>query len=193
MDNELLWLSTVKDDNCASKVIDDHLIDSCTLSQDSFSDLFASSTASTPGGMPQSNIENSEVFSSLNMSTLKDNNDSILDFFDGNDSKLVELDVSGLISSYNSACKELENQKKDSTLVDESRKTSQQESADIENVNTNMYNQLERSSTNDNFVNGTKNECQGGDESEKLFYGLPLNVESLIKKHKGINNLYGKL
>lgn len=86
-------------------------------------------------------------------------------------------------SSYNSACEESENQReKDPRLIHESRKT------DIKNLNTNRYNQLGKSS-----AYGKKNECQGGDASEKLFYGLPLSVQSLIKKHKGIENLYDEL
>ena len=106
LDDELLWLPTVSNNNdsCTSMRMDgNHVIDTCAgmFSQDSFTDLFASST-STPLSTPQSNIQHSLRICSGN---------SFLEFLDDNDDlKLAELDVSGIISSYNSACNKLEKQ-----------------------------------------------------------------------------------
>ena len=102
LDDELLWLPTVSNsnDSCASMRMDDNrVVETCTdkFSQDSFTDLFASST-STPLSTPQSNVQHS---------LQKCSGTSFLDLLD-DDLKLAELDVSGIISSYNSAFYKLE-------------------------------------------------------------------------------------
>jgi hypothetical protein len=279
LDDELLWLPTVKNhDNSSTSnlrnnnLVDTYDIDTGMSSQDSFADLFASSTTNTPVCTPQSSVPNSEVFSSQSDGNLKCGGNLFSDLFDDDDSKLAELDVSGIILSYSSSCKELENQKsqsdtcsememeinktnsntacntyksshteKDPKVINSSdQKALQKVKANDKSVNTSVHNQgCNNSSTNKsshaekdlkilnmldkrlpvqqvnteyvknvdtnrqnqadisckstgNMKNELKNECQAKDTSEELFYGLPPKVGNLIKKHKGIEKLYGK-
>ncbi|CAB4030456.1 Hypothetical predicted protein, partial [Paramuricea clavata] len=124
LDDELLWLPTVKNhDNCSTSkrnnnIVDTYDIDTGMSSQDSFADLFASTT-NTPVCTPQSSVPNSEVFSSQSDCNLKCGGNLFSDLFDDDDSKLAELDVSGIILSYSSSCKELESQKTQSDTCSE--------------------------------------------------------------------------
>ena len=252
LDDELLWLSTVNNnDFSGTSKIDNHVIVTGMSSQDSFTDLFASSTTSTPICTPKSSIQNSEVFSSQD-----DGNLFSHFFYDVDDSKLAELDVSGIISSYKSSQEGLENQKSQSDTcsqmeVEMSRTNSNtvcstyklshaeqypkiinkplQRVKGNKHVNTSMHNQVQNltaneslhaekdpkvikqvetnvndvgtisqnepdisSKTTGNISEEMKSENQANDRSDELFYGLPSTVGNLIKKHKGIEKLYGR-
>ena len=250
LDDELLWLPTVSnnDDICTGLRMGSHVTDTCSglFSQNSFTDLFASST-STPMSTPQCNLQ---------QSSRKCSGSSFLDLLDDNDDlKLAELDVSGIISSYNSACNKLEKQQLHSDENDFMKveiKTTKGNTAcktfelsDVEkypkiamntldktqinnkNLNTNVCAEVHNSSLNrllhesdqkvtkqldtnvginiqneldissktvGNISDEMKNGCQAIDAktSDGLFYGLSSRVRSLIKKHKGIEKLYGR-
>ena len=223
LDYEFMCLSNVEnkcDTNTmeSERISRNHTKDSCTSSQDSFTDLFASSPASSPINMKQCNAENLDLFSSPNFNTAKCNAESIFDLSDVNDSKLAELDVSGLISSYNSDCQKVELPKipqqnvcspkheeitsndtsKDRlsyTGIDEDLNFLNHVIPNKKNVSTDILtgNQLDNSRKNDDPMNiKIKNDCQAKETTNELFYGLPLYVGSLVTKHKGIEKLYGK-
>jgi hypothetical protein len=235
LDDESLWLPAFHDNNDSHTNIgmDNHAIDTCTgmSSQDSFTDLFASSTMSTPVSTTQSRIQHESSSSTGNsFSNL---------FNDDDDLKLAELDVSGIISSYHSASSKVEINKANSNtgshklahaekhmkivmntsdkslqinnkntsmsdmhnpslsklLEKKDQKITEQVDINTEDVGGNIQNKQDSSNkTIRNIEDEMKNGCQANDvkTSDELFYGLPAKGGHLIKKHKGIEKLYGK-
>ena len=178
-------------------------------------DLFASPITNSLVDRPQSSNPNSSQV------TLSQNSGSDLfsNFFDDEDDlKLAEFDMSGIISSYNSTCIEIKDQESqlgtcsqvDVKMHKETPKLLQQEESNssipvmnmacstMQQVGSDVKPVDENKPLNPGNVdtihisNAVKSECEAKDASEGLFYGLPPHVGSLIKKHKGIEKLYGK-
>ena len=214
LDDKLLQLPAVEKINYPStkkRVETQHVNDVDMSSQDSFTDLFASSATNSPGNRLQSsNPNSSQVALSQNAG-----GDPFSNFDDDDDFKLAELDMSGIISSYNSACTEIKNQERQSDTCcqlgvkiheETSNKIHEKENDDIKDSKIPVKNIADKAIQQVNsdantaanintghISNEIKNECETKDANVELFYGLPPHVGSLIKKHKGIEKLYGKL
>lgn len=218
--DELLQLPAVENINSTNKRVETrHVNDVDMASQDSFTDLFASSTTNSPVDRLQSSNSNSSQVP-LSQNTGSD----LFSNFDDDDLELAELDISGIISSYNSTCMEIKNQKPQSEtcnqlgvkIHEETSKTMHEEENDnIKDSNIPVMNiaddaiqqansdhskpvdknkQLNTANIDTSHISREiKNGCETKDTNKELFYGLPSHVGSLIKKHKGIEKLYGKL
>lgn len=191
-------------DDQYGKNIDTCVKDNSMSSQASLPNVFASSTSASPVSPLQIISQSSEMFSMLSESQRSDNLFS--DFLDDSDSNFAELDVSGIVSSYNSASKDLENQEPKACSYNQT----EVEVTEQLNVNSdnNTYNTCASKDPNGmnsptakqvgNFsktarevCSEIKNKQQAKETNKELFYGLPLKVGNLIKKHKGIGKLYG--
>ena len=119
---------------------------------------------------------------------------SIIDYFNEDDSKLAALDVSDLISSHDCKSNNL-NTEEGGNLVSEERNSGFDKGPDrIHGVRGSSLQKFShscksRGQTNEGYKIVDSAFCK--EEANPLYYGLPLKVENLIMKHKGIKKLYG--
>ena len=215
LDDKSLRLLSVHSDHSSTNMKND-ISKTDMSSQDSFTDMFGSPAAS-------------EIASFQNDRNLKRRGNLFSEFFE-DDSQLAELDMSGIISSYNSVNSNMENaslhsdsskveiNKTDCTASDnyskslhgkvnylcnginnlDTSKLSHMEKdtkimgmLDDNEVLDNAQQQVQHNMNADDTNKQLHNSPTTMDTSEELFYGLSPHVESLIKKHKGIEKLYG--
>ena len=184
------------DDNSMGMVID--LKETCT--SDSFTSYFTPQASGNLIGTQQSSLQNSEVPSSQIVGNLSCSRDLLADFFDDDD--IAGLDLSAIISSYNSQRKKEDRKSSHQGAYNQLKvgmnkcvsvsyeNLHSEEVPRTKNVPSNPVRQGKTDNENDDCTGHNNDEIKSKN-AEELFYGLPQSVGRLIKKHKGIEKLYG--